>query len=110
MAASWPTPKACSNVASGTFTATGSLNTGHVQNTATLLNSGLVLVVGRFDANGNALASVELYNPTTMTFTPTGSLNTARGDHASTLLNNGMVLIEGGYTSSGGYDRERRAL
>ena len=83
-----------------TFTATGSLNTARDNHTETLLNNGMILVVGGTDTNGHALASAELYNPATGLFTYTGSLHTARWDHTATLLPNGMVLIAGGSASS----------
>ena len=83
------------NPATGTFSTTGSLNTPRYYYTATLLNNGMVLVVGGQNSS-DVLASAELYNPATGTFTPTGSLNTARTRHTATLLNNGMVLIAGG--------------
>lgn len=87
---------------SGTWNATGSLNTGRNNHTATLLNSGLVLIAGGSDTNGNALASAELYNPAAGTFAATGSLNAARIWHTARLLTNGTVLITGGYNISGG--------
>ncbi len=85
------------------FVPTGSLNASRTYQTATMLNNGLVLIVGGYNTNG-PLASAELYDPATGGFALTGSLNTARWLHTATLLNNGMVLIAGGYNAaSGGY-------
>ncbi|MGA8221160.1 MAG: kelch repeat-containing protein [Candidatus Acidiferrales bacterium] len=60
--------------ASGTFTETGSMNVARDDPTATLLNNGKVLVAGGDNADqsnnvstGDALASAELYTPSTMT-------------------------------------------
>jgi hypothetical protein len=83
------------NPANETFTLTTSMNTARVYHTATLLNSGMVLIAG--GSYGTDLTSAELYNPAIPTFTVTSSLNTARAGHTATLLNNGMVLIAGGY-------------
>lgn len=76
----------------------GSLHTARYSHTATLLNSGKVLVAG--GANGSALASAELYDPATGTWTTTGSLNFARYSHTATLLANGQVLVVGGTDGS----------
>jgi hypothetical protein len=62
----------------------------HSSHTATLLNTGKVLVAGW----GNAFA--ELFDPATKTFTQTGSMVTARVGHTATLLKNGKVLVIGG--------------
>ena len=85
----------------GTFIlTTGSMATARISHTATLLNTGKVLVVG--GSNGSsALPSVDLYDPATDTFTATGSLITARRNHAATLLADGKVLITGGTVGSG---------
>ena len=63
--------------ASGTWTATGSLNTARYDHTATLLPNGKVLVAGGM-TNGGYLSSAELYDPASGTWSATGSLNTAR--------------------------------
>jgi centrosomal CEP192-like protein/galactose oxidase-like protein/Kelch motif protein len=83
--------------ATGIFTATGSMTSARVGQTATLLNNGKVLVAGG-DASG---VSAELYDPATGTFTATGNMNTARENHTATLLNNGEVLVAGGGGNSG---------
>jgi len=83
------------------FTATGSMGTARRFHTATLLNTGKVLIAGGEDAASNAFASAELYDPSSGTFTPTaGSMTIARAGHTATLLSNGKVLIAGG--TSGG--------
>ena len=58
----------------GTWSATGSLNTGRVYHTATLLPDGKVLVAGGLD-NSGCLTSAELYDPANGTWSATGSLN-----------------------------------
>jgi hypothetical protein len=73
------------------------------RHTATLLQDGTVLVTGGQSTNGSlsALASAEIYNPTTQTWTATGSMNSKRVFHAATLLPDGSVLITGGINSAG---------
>jgi N-acetylneuraminic acid mutarotase len=76
------------NPATGTWSATGSMNVARVHHTATLLPNGQVLAAG-----GDA-GSAELYNPATGRWTPTGSMGF---DHSSGavagLLPNGQVLV-----------------
>ena len=85
----------------GGFIDSGSLNTARDTHTATLLNNGMVLIVGG-EEGAAPVASAELYNPATGTFTQTGSLNVGRWAHTATLLGNGMVLIAGGFNSGTG--------
>src|SRR5258707_10761962 len=75
--------------ASGTWTATGSLNTARDAQTASLLPNGMVLVAGGIDTNLNASASAELYATSTGTFTTTHSCNPAPPVHPTSLLPNG---------------------
>jgi len=69
------------------------------EHTATLLPSGLVLVVGGRNEDG-VLGSAELFDPETGTSTLLSStLATPRASHTASLLNDGRVLIAGGKSS-----------
>jgi hypothetical protein len=78
----------------GTFAATGSLNHARISPTATLLNTGKVLIVGGSTTADDATA--ELYDPASGTFSFTGNTTAVRSGHTATLLVNGWVLIAGG--------------
>jgi len=78
----------------GTWSLTGSLNINRCCHSATLLQTGKVLVAGGF--NIDTVKSAELYDPATGTWSPTGSLNVARYWHSATLLQDGRVLVAGG--------------
>src|SRR5689334_2369840 len=82
--------------ATGDFTATGSMSTARVSRTATLLNSGKVLICGGVDGSVNALSSCELFNPVTGTFAAAASMNGQRLNHTATLLPDGRVFIASG--------------
>jgi hypothetical protein len=82
----------------GSFSTTGSLVVAREAHTATVLPNGKVLVVGGY--NSGALASAELYDPTTGAFSATGSMTTARYFPTATLLPNGKVLVAGGTDGS----------
>jgi hypothetical protein len=83
--------------ASGSFASAGAMTSNRGTGlTATLLPSGLVLIVGG-QAGDASLASAEIYDPVAGTFTPTGSMSTPRSFHTATLLDDGRVLITGGH-------------
>ena len=97
MFSSSPTMKAeVYDPATGIFTATGNMITGHPCATATLLESGKVLIAG---GKGGAAASAELYDPNTGSFAATGAYatdTTGQFDYlcpTATLLPEGKVLI-----------------
>ena len=73
------------------FTATGSMRAPRVRHTATLLQSGHVLVVGD---------GAELFDSGTGTFAATSAPITQRSDHTATLLDDGRVLIVGGESAT----------
>jgi Kelch motif len=79
------------------FVSLGNLVINRDGPTATLLQDGTVLIAGGTDGV-NALASAELFDPSTDTFTLLSSqMSTPRWNHSATLMGNGEVLIEGGY-------------
>ena len=88
--------------ASGSWTATGSLNTArycaHGDVAAQRQGAG---GRGRYWYSAICLRSAELYDPASGSWTATGSLNTARDFHTATLLPNGKVLVAGGVDNSG---------
>ena len=89
----------------GTWSATATTMTAaRAYHTATALSGGQVLVAGGVNGCGatgcSALASAELYDPTTNAWTATGSMNTARAGAVAVRLasgpNSGDVLVAGG--------------
>jgi hypothetical protein len=80
------------SLAAASWFSTGSMGTGRVGHTATLLPNGQVIVAG-----GVGLASAELYNPAAGTWIATANnMGTERVFHTATLLPNGKVLVAGG--------------
>ena len=68
-----------------------------VENSAALLPSGKVLVVGGLGSDFPLQLAV-LYNPVTNTWKPTGGMKTGRYGHTATTLLNGSVIVGGGVT------------
>jgi hypothetical protein len=106
LCASLTTFSSTASAQQGVFVITGSLNNYRDNHTATLLNSGKVLIAGGMGQGGSSqnnfsIASAELYDPAAGIFTLTGSMNDVRQNHTATLLNNGIVLIAGGQGAGG---------
>lgn len=92
---------------SRTWTATGSMTEGRYNHSATLLPDGRVLVAGGGTSSSihpglDALASAELYDPSSGSWTLTAGMIEARYGHTAMLLRDGKVLVAGG---DGGGDR-----
>ena len=88
--------------ANETWTMTGSMSMSRDGHTATLLQSGKVLVVG---GSGEIFhASSELYDPATGSWAMLGSMSVARIEHTATLLPNGKVLVAGGRNIVNGWN------
>ena len=91
--------------AAGFTPTTGNMTAARSAHTATLLQSGNVLIAGGIDASG-ALESAELYDPTNQIFAATSNMTVARSGHTATLLadatlpNSGRVLLAGGGSQS----------
>jgi len=84
--------------ATGTFAATGNMNTARYYHTATTLGDGTVLVTGGEVGTSSIIVtpSAEVYDPATDTFSPTGDMSMPRMNHNATLLLDGTVLITDG--------------
>ncbi len=85
----------------GAFTPIGNMNSVRFVHTATLLPNGTVLIAGGFNAGNTSLAvaSAEIFDPSTNTFTLTGAMTIPRSRYTSTVLPDGAVLAVGGTNS-----------
>jgi hypothetical protein len=88
--------------ATDTWTPTGSMNVARRSHTATLLPDGTVFIVGGGDRVSTgaqiAIASCEMYDPTTSTFTIVGDMIDPRTAALVEFLDDGTVFIGGGST------------
>jgi serine/threonine protein phosphatase PrpC len=99
-AAGSPTPatqSASIDFGPGNFSDGPALKTPRSAAAAASLSGGRILIVGGLDANNVALASAEIYDPTTSDFTlVNASLKTARSGAAAAELPDGRILVVGG--------------
>ncbi|MBI5086297.1 MAG: pentapeptide repeat-containing protein [Acidobacteria bacterium] len=82
------------------FLATGNMQRGRREHTATLMNNGRVLIAGGIDSSGTPSATVEVYDPANGTFHLVENMPNKAFGHTSTLLATGKVLIAGGGNSA----------
>ena len=74
------------------------MSTSRDSHTATLLQTGKVLVAGGYHGT-TYLNSAELYDPNTGGWSTAGSMSAGRAFQTATLLPSGTVLVAGGYNS-----------
>ena len=79
------------------FKVTGSMTTERAFHTATLLETGKVLITGGESDNSFGSRTAELYDPANGTFSATQEMSSGRVWHTATLLKDGTVLIAGGH-------------
>jgi len=84
---------------SNSWSTTGSLNTARYSQTAVLLKTGKVLVVG--GSTGSALTSCEIYDPSTGKWTNVANTIDPRYLNSTNLLSDGKVLAAGGGLTGG---------
>ncbi|MGF1549696.1 MAG: Kelch repeat-containing protein [Sphingomonadaceae bacterium] len=96
----------------GMLTPTGALGVARNGATGTLLADGRVLIVGGSEGETRerrALASTELFDPSTGRFVPAASLQHRRYKHAAVRLSSGDVLVIGG-SDERDYDGKLRSV
>ncbi|WP_194862958.1 kelch repeat-containing protein [Myxococcus sp. AB036A] len=77
------------------WTSAGAMSTSRDHHTATVLDSGQVLIAGGRDGT-NSRSSAELYDPATNTWSPVRAMANGRFAHTALLLDYGYVLVTGG--------------
>ncbi|HAH07174.1 MAG TPA: hypothetical protein DCM05_11750 [Elusimicrobia bacterium] len=85
----------------GAWVPTSPMSSSRSYHTAVMLPDGNVLAAGGYDAQGNMLATAEIYIATAAVWRPINSMSgIARGQHTMTLLQNGTVLVTGGVNTA----------
>jgi hypothetical protein len=84
------------------FEGAGTLLTPRLDNSATPLPDGNVLIAGGL-SGGAPLDSAEVYDAVAGSFSLTDSLSTARWGHTATFLPDGRVLLAGGASAAGSH-------
>lgn len=94
--------------ATNTWTEVAAMSHARMDQTATLMPGGEVLVTGGiYESTGvndysNSLQSAETYDPATNNWTARASMLLPRAQHTATLMTNGDVLLAGGYDCGAG--------
>ncbi len=88
------------DVASGTWSNTGTLIDARSGHTATAVGDGTVIVAGGYDNSGDHYDSAELYSAGV--FSSAGNINTSRFDHFGVTLSGNRVLLGAGTNAFSG--------
>jgi N-acetylneuraminic acid mutarotase len=83
----------------GTWSAAASMSAARTGHTATILNTGRVLIAGGTSGAGT-LSSAEIYDPVTNTWSAAAPMNFARQNHKALSLPDTRILVVGGLSSS----------
>ncbi len=88
------------NPSTGTWAASGNLNSARSFHAAVLMPNGKTIVMGG-NSSAGALASAELFDPIVGSWKLTGTLADSRYYHTASLLLNGRVFVAGGTADNG---------
>jgi len=90
------------DTAGKSITLSAQLVQARANHSATLLPSGVVLILGGTDAKGNVISTAEQFDPASGVFTSLGNLGLiARTGHTTTVLSSGQIMIAGGNDAYG---------